>query len=70
MTIRWDDPTAIELRKGIVDSMKESLTMEDFARAREALIKADLYPGNINGYWIPIEMPLESPTEAADEFKS
>lgn len=44
------------------------ITVEDFEKAKKALEKADLYPGNITGWYIPIEMPLGSPTEPAGEF--
>lgn len=42
MVINWDHPTAIQLRKEIVEGMVEELSMVDFARARKALYDADV----------------------------
>jgi len=53
--------------------MKETLTIEDYQKAREALRKANvegdiwMYP---DGTWsIGPRMPLESPRKPAGEFK-
>lgn len=48
MPIKWDHPTAIELRKeiveGVVESMKDErwITKEDFEKDQAALTKADV----------------------------
>lgn len=46
----------------------EGISQEDLARANEALIKADIYVGNVTVYDTGFRMALESPGKPVETF--